>query len=90
VAGFLFDREHRPLAGWVSMLVAMVVSVWLFANQTLYTGLVAKAAPGIGDIAFFVGFVVAAVLYLAIHTVESKREPREAILVTPEGTTAAT
>jgi purine-cytosine permease-like protein len=89
VAGFLFDREHRPLAGWVSMLVAMVISVWLFANQTLYIGLVAKAAPGIGDIAFFVGFVVAAVLYVAIHSVESRREPREAILVTPDGTTAA-
>ena len=67
----------------------MVLSVWLFANQTLYIGLVAKAAPSIGDIAFFVGFVVAAVLYLAIHRVESRREPREAILVTPEGTTAA-
>jgi NCS1 nucleoside transporter family len=89
VAGFLFDRQHRPLAGWVSMLVAMVVSVWLFANQTLYQGLVAKANPTIGDIAFFVGFVVAAVLYVAIHSVESKREPQEAILVTPDGATAA-
>src|SRR3954469_13789258 len=89
VAGFLFDRAHRPLAGWLSMLVAMVVSVWLFANQTLYVGLVAKSAPGIGDIAFFVGFVVAAVLYVAIHSVESKREPQDAILVTPDGTTAA-
>src|SRR4051812_19508082 len=89
VAGFLFDRQHHPFAGWVSMLVAMVVSVWLFANQTLYQGLVAKANPTIGDIAFFVGFVVAAVLYVAIHTVESKREPQEAILVTPDGATAA-
>jgi NCS1 family nucleobase:cation symporter-1 len=89
VAGFLFDRKHRPYAGWVSMLVAMVLSVWLFANQTEYTGMVAKAHPGIGDIAFFVGFVIAAVLYAAIYTVERKREPQEAILVTPEGTTVA-
>jgi len=89
VAGFLFDRQHRPLAGWVSMLVAMVLSVWLFANQTLYIGVVAKAAPSIGDIAFFVWFVIAAVLYVAIHSVERKREPREAILVTPDGATAA-
>jgi NCS1 nucleoside transporter family len=89
VAGFLFDRNHRPFAGWVSMLVAMVLSVWLFANQTLYTGLIAKKTPGIGDIAFFVGFVLAAVLYVAIHSVESKNEPQEALLVTPEGAPAA-
>jgi NCS1 family nucleobase:cation symporter-1 len=89
VAGFLFDREHRPFAGWVSMLVAMVLSVWLFANQTLYTGLIAKNNPKIGDIAFFVGFVIAAVLYVAIYSVESKREPQDAVLVTPEGTTVA-
>jgi purine-cytosine permease-like protein len=89
VAGFLFDRQHRPFAGWVSMLVAMVVSVWLFANQTLYQGLVAKSHPGIGDIAFFVGFVIAAVLYAAIYSVESKNGPQEALLVTPEGATAA-
>jgi NCS1 family nucleobase:cation symporter-1 len=62
-----------------------VLSVWLFANQTLYTGLIAKNNPSIGDIAFFVGFVIAAVLYVAIHSVESKREPRDAVLVTPEG-----
>ena len=50
--------------------------MWLFANQTLYTGLIAKAGPGIGDIAFFVGFVIAAVLYAAIHTVERKAGSR--------------
>jgi nucleobase:cation symporter-1, NCS1 family len=89
VAGFLFDRQHRPFAGWVSMLVAIIVSVWLFANQTLYTGLIAKAHPKIGDIAFFVGFVLAAVLYVAIHTLERRGEPQDAILVTPDGAPAA-
>ena len=89
VSGFLFDRQHRPFAGWVSMLVAMVLSVWLFANQTLYTGLIAKSNPSIGDIAFFVGFVIAAVLYVAIYSVESKREPQDAVLVTPEGAPVA-
>jgi hypothetical protein len=33
VDGFLFDRRHRPYAGWVAMLVGMVLSVWLFADQ---------------------------------------------------------
>jgi NCS1 nucleoside transporter family len=88
VAGFLFDRQHRPFAGWVAMLVAMVLSVWLFANQTLYIGLVAKAFPSIGDIAFFVGFLIAGALYAVIHSLERGKEPQEAILVTPEGAPA--
>jgi len=87
VAGFLFDRAHGPIAGWVSMLVAMVVSVWLFANQTLYVGLVAKAVPGIGDIAFFVGFLIAAALYLVLFRSRQGQEPQDAVLVEP-GTTS--
>ena len=90
VAGFLFDRGHRPFAGWVSMLVAMVVSIWLFANQSLYTGLVPRHVPAFGDIAFFVGFVLAGVLYAVIHSLERRREPQEALLVTPEGQSAVT
>jgi NCS1 nucleoside transporter family len=88
VDGFLFDRQHRPYAGWVSMLVAMVVSVWLFADQVLYTGVVPARWPAFGDIAFFVGFLIAGVLYAVIHSVERSREPQEAILVTPDGVTA--
>src|SRR3954453_7392247 len=85
VDGFLFDRRHRPLAGWVSMLVGIVVSVWLFADQTLYVGVVPERWPAFGDIAFFVGFLVAGVLYAAIHSVERGREPADAVLVPPGG-----
>jgi NCS1 family nucleobase:cation symporter-1 len=89
VAGFLFDREHRPFAGWVSMVVAMGVSIWLFANQPpLYVGPVPTHVKAFGDITFFVGFVIAAVLYAAIFAAERSREPQEAVLVTPEGETA--
>src|SRR4051812_44882150 len=84
VDGFLFDRRHRPVAGWVSMLVGIVVSVWLFADQTLYVGVVPSRWPSFGDIAFFVGFLVAGVLYAAIHSVERGREPADAVLVTPD------
>jgi uncharacterized membrane protein len=65
------------------MLVAMVVSVWLFANQTLYVGLVAKAAPGIGDIAFFVGFLIAGALYLVLFRSQRGKVPQDAVLVEP-------
>jgi NCS1 nucleoside transporter family len=85
VDGFLFDRKHHPYAGWVSMLVGMALSIWLFADQSLYTGLVPSKWPSFGDIAFFVGFLIAGVLYAVIHTVERSKEPQEAVLVTPKG-----
>ncbi len=73
VDGFLFDRRHNPLAGPVAMLIAMVVSIWLFANQAKYVGVVPEHFPALGDIAFEVGFVLAAVLYWA---------PRRSVWVT--------
>jgi purine-cytosine permease-like protein len=89
VDGFLFDHRHRPFAGWIAMLVGIVVSVGLFADQTLYTGLVPSRWPAFGDIAFFVGFLVAGALYAAIHAVERTKEPADAVLVTPDETPAA-
>jgi NCS1 nucleoside transporter family len=88
VDGFLFDRQHKPFAGWVSMLVGMALSIWLFADQSLYTGLVPSKWPSFGDIAFFVGFLIAGALYAVIYSVEKKTEPQEAVLITPEGQTA--
>ncbi|MGI5127408.1 purine-cytosine permease family protein [Pseudonocardia sp. CA-107938] len=59
----LYDRSYTNHAGLIALVVGIVVSVLLFANQQLYTGLVAAAAPQIGDIGFIVGFVVAGGLY---------------------------
>jgi NCS1 nucleoside transporter family len=84
VDGFLFDRQHRPFAGWVAMLVGIVVGVLLFANQVAFQGYVAKAVPQVGDIAFFVGFLIAAVLYAALFALQRGREPQDAVLVTPD------
>ncbi|NYJ05658.1 purine-cytosine permease family protein [Petropleomorpha daqingensis] len=84
VDGFLFDRKHTPYAGWVSMLVGMALSIWLFADQSLYTGLVPSTWPSFGDIAFFVGFLIAGALYAVIHSIERSKEPQEAVLVTPK------
>jgi nucleobase:cation symporter-1, NCS1 family len=85
VDGFLFDRQHRPYAGWVSMVVGIALSVWLFADQTLYTGLVPKAVPEFGDIAFFVGFLVAGALYVVLFRAQRGKEPEDAVLVAPAG-----
>jgi NCS1 nucleoside transporter family len=70
VAGFLFDGKHNPVAGWISMLVAVVLSVWLFSNQTEYLGVVPKKWPAFGDIGFEVGFVIAVVLYLILFQLQ--------------------
>ena len=54
----LFDRKYANWAGPVAMAVGMGISIWLFSNQTEYVG-------SVGDLTFEVGFVLAAVIYLA-------------------------
>ena len=62
----LQDRGYTNWAGPIALVVAMVVSIWLFSDQTKYVGPVAKAHPGIGDLTFEVGFVLAAGLYYGL------------------------
>jgi len=52
-------------AGVVSFLVGFIVSI-PFMSSSLYTGFLAKAMHG-ADLTFYVGFVVAALCYLAIR-----------------------
>ena len=63
----LEDRRYTNLAGPIAMALAIVVSIWLFSDQTKYQGLVVKAHPGLGDIAAEVGFVIAVVTYFVLH-----------------------
>ena len=84
VDGFLFDVKHNPMAGWVAMAVGIVVSVALFSNESSYTGVVPKAVPEIGDITFFVGALVAAVLYAVLYRARRGREQQDAVLVSAE------
>ncbi|GAA2746796.1 cytosine permease [Terrabacter aerolatus] len=67
VSAIATDRRYVNWAGAIAMFVAMVVSIWLFSNQTLYAGVIVKASPGIGDITFLVGFVLAAGLYAVLR-----------------------
>jgi len=60
------DPKYRNWAGFIAMLVAAVVSIWLFSNQTQYVGLVPTAYPQIGDITFEVGFLLAFALYAVL------------------------
>jgi NCS1 family nucleobase:cation symporter-1 len=71
----LFDTSRNNLAGPVSMLAGMGVSIWLFSNQTDYTGVVPTHFPAVGDITFAVGFVVTAVLYVILRSVRRTPAP---------------
>ncbi|MCW2618848.1 MAG: putative purine-cytosine permease yxlA [Modestobacter sp.] len=84
VDGFLFDTRHNPYAGWVSMLAGIVIAVWLFSNESYYVGVVPSHVPEVGDITFFVGFLVAAGLYTGLFSVQRSREPQDAVLVIAE------
>ncbi|MFC4588456.1 purine-cytosine permease family protein [Sphaerisporangium corydalis] len=63
----LFDRRHTNWAGPIAMVAGVVLSVWLFSNQQQYVGLVPQRVPAVGDIAFEVGFLISAVVYLVLR-----------------------
>jgi hypothetical protein len=67
------------------MLTGVVVSVWLFSNQTEYIGVVPTHVPAVGDITFEVGFVITAVIYLTWHLIADRRtaDSRAPAAVTP-------
>jgi NCS1 family nucleobase:cation symporter-1 len=81
VDGFLYDKKHNPWAGVVSMGVGMIVSIWLFSNQSDYVGPVPTHYPSWGDSTFEVGFVVAAVLYAILFQFQRDKDAEEAAVV---------
>ena len=66
IAGFLYDRGYTNWGGFASFLIGLVVSVLLFSNQEKFVGYIARAVPQLGDITFFVGFLIAGVSYLVL------------------------
>jgi purine-cytosine permease-like protein len=84
VAGFLFDRRHRPWGGFVAMAVATGLSIWLFANQSDYTGVVPKHWPALGDLTFEVGFVLAALLYALFFRLQGESKAEETLHIPGE------
>lgn len=68
LAGHLTHRRSRSAAfsaGFAAWLATIVICI-PFYNQTMYTGMFAKAFPQCGDLTFIVSFVLAAVLYLVL------------------------
>lgn len=78
IAGLVPDHaKHRNYAGPIAMVVAGVVSIWLFSNQVFFQGVVTAATTPptkfaistIGDLTPLVGFVLAAVLYVVLFRI---------------------
>jgi nucleobase:cation symporter-1, NCS1 family len=84
VDGFLFDRKHNPWAGFSAMAIAIAVSIYFFANQTDYVGVVPKHNPAFGDITFEVGFVLAALLYAVFFKLQGEGKLQEALVIPGE------
>jgi NCS1 family nucleobase:cation symporter-1 len=80
IDGFLFDTRHNPWAGWLSMLVAGAVSILLFSNQQQFVGYLARQNADLGDLAFEVGFLLAAALYWIAFLVQRDRADEELVV----------
>jgi NCS1 nucleoside transporter family len=88
VDGLLFDRRHNPWAGVAAMAISMAVSIWLFANQTDYLGVVPKHHPAFGDLTFEVGFVLAALLYALFFRLQRAGQIEERLVIPGETASA--
>ena len=84
VAGFLFDRRHNPWAGFAAMAISIGLSIWLFAYQTDYTGVVPNHWPAFGDLTFEVGFVLAALLYTLFFRLQGDSKAEEILHIPGE------
>jgi NCS1 family nucleobase:cation symporter-1 len=65
----IVDPRYTNWSGLLSFLIGAGVSIWLFSNQSYYTGPIAKAHPAIGDITFAVGFVLAALCHAVLRRI---------------------
>ena len=66
VDGLLYDKTYSNRPGLLSFLIGLVVSFVLFCNQELFVGYVVRAFPDLGDIGFFVGFLLSGAAYLIL------------------------
>ncbi|MCU1471419.1 MAG: cytosine permease [Glaciihabitans sp.] len=68
--------KYRNWAGPIAFVIAVVVSIWLFADQLSFVGIIANATtphvkfaiPAIGDLTALVGFVLGGMLYFILFT----------------------
>jgi NCS1 family nucleobase:cation symporter-1 len=70
----LLFANRENIAGPIAFVVAGFISIWGFSNQSYYSGYFVKRHPGIGDIAFLIGFVLAFAIYYVTAAKKVKAE----------------
>ena len=79
-----YNTSYFRWQGFAAMAIGLAVSVYLFGNvYGVWVGLIPTSNPGIGDITFFVGFALTAVLYYVFQMVG-----RTSTAATPAGSRA--
>jgi NCS1 family nucleobase:cation symporter-1 len=81
VDGLPFDPRHNPVGGFLAMAIGMAVSIPLFSDQTKFVAVVPKHHPGLGDLTFEVGFVVAALVYTVLFFATGQQKVRDTIVL---------
>lgn len=66
---YLYTSRENP-SGPLAFVIATALSIWLFANQTYYVGVIPKHDGNYGDLTFPVGFVLA----FAIYWISARRQ----------------
>lgn len=79
----LFSVRHANWAGPAAMAAGMGISIWLFASQAWYTGIVPSHVPAAGDLTFEAGFVITAAIYLGWHLLAGVRRAAKTPRDTP-------
>jgi NCS1 nucleoside transporter family len=64
-------------AGVVPMFVGMVLSIWIFSNQSNFVGVLPRNHPAFGDLTFEAGFLIAGVLYWALWRLARSQKTEE-------------
>jgi NCS1 nucleoside transporter family len=69
-----YNTANQRWQGFAAMLIGLAVSVYLFGNvYGVWVGPIPNGNPGIGDITFFVGFALTAVLYYAFDMISPRK-----------------
>lgn len=79
----LTNPRYSNWSGVLSFLIGAVVSVWLFSNQSYYSGPIAKAHPAIGDITSTVGFALAGLCHIALRRIPALGPSISTIVAVP-------
>ncbi|MFI9404232.1 purine-cytosine permease family protein [Nocardia sp. NPDC052316] len=64
IDNLLYNRAYTNWPGLAAFLFGLALSVLLFSHQAKFTGYLVREVPELGDITFFVGFLLSATAYL--------------------------